>query len=233
MGKREPTWGKPIYCQLSKTWVARNKQTNIKPGPFLPLFPGLISHLHPQLPCLLLLPRAVQGRMGLWPVHKTSWLLVLPHTFLHGWLDSPQAAGNIRSTMELLLLFRLWYSICSFSLFLFHPPLSPSMAFFPFSKHVFPDMAPSWLGGLAMSCGRSIGSSWNQLCPGWGSPHLSSQRPHCGHPLPKLWHLRPIHFNSANRCLFHKGQGHLLLYCFFLQYPLVLLRVCVMWGTFW
>ncbi|KAK4824459.1 hypothetical protein QYF61_015837 [Mycteria americana] len=50
---------------------------------------------------------------------------------------------------------------------------------------------PSWLRGSAVPCGGAVGAGRDRLCPAWGSPGLSSQRPPCSPLLPAPGHERP------------------------------------------
>lgn len=58
----------------------------------------------------------------------------------------------------------------------------------PSLTQAFPKMPPSWLQGSDVPCGGSVGPGWNQLCPVWGRPGLSTQRLPCS-PLPAIGHL--------------------------------------------
>lgn len=128
----DSAWEKLVYIPLSKIWIVRNKSTSIKHLSS----PYSLAQLHSFIPSPLRPPHqsssGKDGKWELWSVHNISSLLLLPpHTFIQSWLDYPQAAEKFPSTMELLLLFRLWSYFCSFSLFLFQPQFSP-WHFYPF-----------------------------------------------------------------------------------------------------
>lgn len=74
----------------------------------------------------------------------------------------------------------------TFLLHFFLTSLTAVWYFLPYLTYTFSEASPSWLRGSAVPCGESIGATWNQLCPSWDIPGLSSQRtclqtPHCQH----------------------------------------------------
>lgn len=64
-----------------------------------------------------------------------------------------------------------------FSYFFSPPLLTLPGSIFPFLEHTITEVPLSWLRSSSVLCDGSDGAVWNQLCPVWGRPGLSSLRP--------------------------------------------------------
>jgi len=127
--------------------VDNKKKTNIKTTAFLPAFPGSTwpPHLLLLQATLSLSPfrEEASGAKGVLRGCDQGAVVSLCHSFplTPFFLSSvcpPQAAGNVCSTMEHLVLWP-WGSFCCFSLF----PSSSLCHFLPFPKYVFPEVPPA------------------------------------------------------------------------------------------
>lgn len=115
---------------------------------------------------------------GLWLIHSGFSLSLLPSHALpllqHGLSLGSSPSGYIHLLQHGVIrglqcgyLFQwcgtpplpLTLVFCRFSVFL------------PFLEYVFPEVAPAWPRGSAVSCSGSVGAGWNWPCPAQGSPH--------------------------------------------------------------
>ena len=139
----------------------------------------------------------------MWSVHSSFSLPLLPtHTFSPALTWVPHGLQSFReksaqrgcstghsSFKTVHVLHGLQGSLCSGSWGTFPPPRSltlvftglfvtcfvppplPLLCFLSFLKYLFADRLSC---ALQWGC---CGAGWNRLCPAWGSPSLSSQRP--------------------------------------------------------
>ena len=117
-----------------------------------------------------------------WGLHRLQLLQEIPscssmgvlHRLHCGYLFHHGASPLTHLTLMFSLVFLI------LSLFFFHllfPCSLPVWCFLIFLKYVFTEVSLPWLMGSVMSCGGSVGPSWNDCVWHRAGPDLFPQRP--------------------------------------------------------